>query len=91
MPGVTGRPRLRSVSAFPSTETVVSACEQLYETSLSLDIALVVGGRALTEEVRRQIRYAAYCDTLDHLVSFARTLLPAERREKLEQNAGGEP
>jgi methanogenic corrinoid protein MtbC1 len=66
-----------SVSAFSSSETLVADCDQLYETAVSHDAALVLGGRALSEEIRRKIRYSAYCDTLDHLVSFARTLMPA--------------
>lgn len=78
------RPRLFwvSVSAFPSPETLAADCDTLYETAVSHDSALVLGGRALSEEIRRQIRYSAYCDTLDHLVSFARTLLPAASRAK---------
>jgi MerR family transcriptional regulator, light-induced transcriptional regulator len=37
-------------------------------------VALVVGGRALTESLRQQMRYAAFCDTMQHLESFVHTL-----------------
>jgi excisionase family DNA binding protein len=37
-------------------------------------IALVVGGRALTSGLRKQISYSAFCDTMKHLESFATTL-----------------
>ena len=36
--------------------------------------ALVVGGRALTEELRQRMTYSAYCDTMQHIEAFARTL-----------------
>lgn len=36
--------------------------------------AIVVGGRALTEPVRVQMQFAAHCDNLKHLESFAATL-----------------
>lgn len=32
--------------------------------------AIVVGGRALTESIRREMEYAAYCDNLQHLEAF---------------------
>ena len=37
----------------------------------------VVGGRALTEEMRQQMKYATYCDNMQHLEGFAQTLLNA--------------
>lgn len=36
--------------------------------------ALVVGGRALNEGLRQQLTYSAYCDTMQHLEAFAKTL-----------------
>jgi methanogenic corrinoid protein MtbC1 len=42
--------------------------------------ALVVGGRALTPELRQQMSYSAFCDNLQHLEGFARALRrPASR------------
>lgn len=35
--------------------------------------AFVVGGRALHEGLRQQMKYSAYCDNMRHLESFART------------------
>ena len=40
-------------------------------------MALVVGGRALNEALRRELSYSAFCDTMQHLDAFARTLLRA--------------
>jgi MerR family transcriptional regulator, light-induced transcriptional regulator len=46
------------------------------------DVAVVVGGRALSESLRQQMQYAAYCDNLQHLEAFAKALKrsPAEGR-----------
>lgn len=38
------------------------------------DVAFVVGGYALTEEVRQKMKFSAYCDTMQHLEGFAQTL-----------------
>ena len=43
-----------------------------------LEVAFVVGGRALNESLRKRMRYAAYCDNMQHLQSFAQTLLGAK-------------
>jgi len=46
---------------------------------------VAVGGRALTEPLRRQMQYAAFCDNLQHLEAFARSVLPAAKKR------GGKP
>lgn len=46
----------------------------IYEAAQSCGAAVVVGGRALTDEYRRSMVYSMFCDTLKHLESFARTL-----------------
>jgi MerR family transcriptional regulator, light-induced transcriptional regulator len=70
------RPRLfwLSVSTIPSIPDFLAGYAKLYETAVECSVPVVVGGRALTEEIRRAIQYAAYGDTLRHLISFARTL-----------------
>ena len=42
--------------------------------SVNPSVPLVVGGRVLTESLRRKMRYTAYCDNLQHLEAFANTL-----------------
>lgn len=42
--------------------------------------AIVVGGFAMRGEIRQQIRYSAFCDTMQHLEQFARTLRGAAAR-----------
>lgn len=70
------RPRLfwLSVSALPSTGEFLSAYSDIYAAARTAGVAVVVGGRALTDDVRQRMEYAAFCDTLRHVVAFARTL-----------------
>jgi methanogenic corrinoid protein MtbC1 len=63
-----------SVSTFASAREFREGYAILHARAVELGIPVALGGRALTEEVRREIQYSAYCDTLAHLVSFSRTL-----------------
>lgn len=69
------RPRLfyLSVSYIADPEIFVDAADALYETAGDNNSAFVVGGRALSDSVRKQMRYSAYCDTMQHLEAFAET------------------
>jgi methanogenic corrinoid protein MtbC1 len=66
-----------SVSSTLGIAGFLEAYGTIYSKAVSLGVPLVVGGRALGEDVRRQIQYSAYCDTIGHLVSFVRTLKSA--------------
>jgi len=70
------RPQLLwvSVSSIESVPQFLDEYARLYETAAELGTAVAVGGRALTEEIRQQMVYSAYCDTLRHLVTFVATL-----------------
>ena len=70
------RPRLLwvSVSCIESNSVFLEEYARLYEAATEVGAAIVVGGRALTAELRQQMAYSAYCDTLKHLVTFAATL-----------------
>lgn len=46
----------------------------LSQACASAGTALIVGGRALTEDLRHRMTYSAYCDTMQHLEAFAKTL-----------------
>ena len=46
----------------------------LSQCCTSMGTALVVGGRALSDDLRKRMSYSAYCDTMQHLEAFARTL-----------------
>lgn len=71
------RPRLfwLSVSAFPSREQFLADYGMLQEAAAAHRVALAVGGRDLDASLREQMTYSAYCDTMGHLVSFAKTLV----------------
>ncbi len=51
--------------------------------------ALVVGGRALVEPVRQRMTYSAFCDTMQHLESFAKPLSRSLRQEEKAASPGG--
>jgi MerR family transcriptional regulator, light-induced transcriptional regulator len=69
------RPRLfwLSVSHIADEAQFLREYDELYEVAGDRT-ALVVGGRALVEPLRKQMRYAAFCDNLQHLEAFVRTL-----------------
>ncbi len=75
------RPRIFwiSCSYIEREDTFLRDYLQLYD-SFGSDVAFVVGGRALTEPLRQKMKYAAYCDNMQHLESFARTLRDASVR-----------
>lgn len=50
------------------------------EEELRGEVAIVVGGRALSSELRSQMIFSAHCDRLSHLEAFARTLLRSRAR-----------
>jgi excisionase family DNA binding protein len=70
------RPQLLwvSVSFIESVPQFLEEYARLYETAAEMGTAVAVGGRALTEEIRQQMVYSAYCDTLRHLVTFVAAL-----------------
>jgi MerR family transcriptional regulator, light-induced transcriptional regulator len=70
------RPQLLwvSVSSIDAVPQFLEEYARLYETAAELGTAVAVGGRALKDEIRQQMSYSAYCDTLRHLVTFVATL-----------------
>lgn len=77
------RPRLLwvSVSCIESIPAFLDEYSGLYRAATETGAAVVVGGRALTAEIRQQMTYAAYCDTLRHLVAFAASLAAMDERQ----------
>lgn len=90
------QPRLfwLSVSHVPDTAAFLEGYADLYKATAS-KIALVVGGRELTEPLRQQMKYASYCDNLQHLESFVatlsdipRTLQPRDPNQRNDATSG---
>jgi len=63
-----------SVSHIDSRTAFLAEYAQLEHAAAAHQAALVVGGQALDECLRREMRYSAFCDTLRHLLSFTATL-----------------
>lgn len=70
------RPKLfwLSVSHICDEQRFLEETGQLFQVAQDNAAALVVGGRALNETVRKQMKYSAFCDTMQHLETFAATL-----------------
>lgn len=63
-----------SVSHIREGLDFVASFAALSQACTAVGTALVVGGRALTEDLRQQMNYSAYCDTMQHLEGFATSL-----------------
>ena len=70
------KPRLMwlSVSWVKSVSTFVEEARRLCGCARQHGVALVVGGRALSEPIRQHLPYSAYGDNFQHLAAFAETL-----------------
>jgi methanogenic corrinoid protein MtbC1 len=62
-----------SVSYISNREQFLANYRALFD-QVKDRVAVVVGGKALDESMRRQMEYAAYCDNLQHLENFAEIL-----------------
>jgi excisionase family DNA binding protein len=74
-----------SVSHIREGLDLVNEFAALSRTCAAEGTALVVGGRALTDELRQQMSYSAFGDTMQHLAAFATTLhdgLTGRRRSR---------
>ena len=69
-----------SCSHLENVEEFLRGYSQFYDQH-SANVAFVVGGYALTEEIRQQMRFSAYCDSMEHLRGFAQTLLQSRSAE----------
>lgn len=69
-----------SVSAIRSTPEFLNEYGHLQEIAAAHGTAIAVGGRALSADIRQQMTYSAYCDTLRHLVTFANSIKKPSRK-----------
>lgn len=63
-----------SVSHFEDLETFRTEFGLLANACARHRIPLVAGGRVLTSSVRRQLEFACFCDTMQHLERFAESI-----------------
>jgi methanogenic corrinoid protein MtbC1 len=66
-----------SVSHIREGLDFVTEFATLSRACTSNGTALVVGGRALTDDLRQRLTYSSFCDTMQHLEAFARALIPS--------------
>jgi excisionase family DNA binding protein len=59
-----------SVSAIDDAATFIDGQRRMAD-ALEENVPLLVGGRALTDEIRPKLHYTAYCDSLRNLVELA--------------------
>lgn len=97
------QPRLcwLSVSHIDDESRFLREYEAFFEAA-QRKVPVVVGGKALSESLRRQMHFSAYCDNLSHLEGFAAAAWPNETkrrrkkpvqaplRPKTSQRAGGQ-
>ena len=79
------RPKLfwLSVSHIRDGLDFVTEFAALSQACVTAGTALAVGGRALTADLRTRMTYSAYCDNMQHLEAFAKTLCrPLARKKK---------
>jgi methanogenic corrinoid protein MtbC1 len=69
------RPKLfwLSCSHIADETAFLAGYRELYD-DFGMEVAFVVGGYALTESIRQQMKYSAYCDNMQHFEGFAQTL-----------------
>ena len=63
-----------SVSCIDDTEYFIYTCNQLHNIAAEHRTALVLGGCALGESLRKQLSYTVYCDNFKDLANFASSL-----------------
>lgn len=77
------RPRLfwLSVTHIEDHTDFIAGCNALAQYATEHNAAFVVGGQALTKSVRAELKYSAFCDNLQHLLTFSKTLWDADSAE----------
>jgi hypothetical protein len=71
-----------SVSHVRDDAEFLAGYRELHDTARELGTAMVVGGQALGRELRHQMSYASFCDTVRQLDDFARAFRGTENAIK---------
>lgn len=68
-----------SVSWYAAEAALEESVERLHRACVDTGTALVLGGRALGDEVRRRLRCSAFCDDLAQVQDLAAALAPGAK------------
>lgn len=79
-----------SVTSIRDTDQFIANLNGLFDTASSCGCALVVGGQALTTDIRQCLRYTTCCDNFCHLEAFAKSIRP-QRANTTAKAAGSVP
>ncbi len=63
-----------SVSYFEDEEEFIHDFNELQIHAQESNVPLVVGGMALNNDIRQRINYSGFCDNLQHLITFVKTI-----------------
>ena len=74
-----------SVGSVPNEQLFLEHYDQVQKTATQHGAKIVVGGRALTIELRKHMQYHFAGETLAHLASFV-AALPIEHKPSIEQD-----
>ncbi len=64
------------VPSVTSPGELLESWTALHSRAAELGVPIVVGGKALTEDLPKDMQFTARCDIMRHLVSFAKALEP---------------
>lgn len=64
-----------SASHIVNEQTFVDSMQQVYKRVEEHQAVLAIGGRALSEDLRRRFSYTVHCDDMQSFVNYSKTLL----------------
>lgn len=79
-----------SVSAIRDEVEFVEGMQELFNVCERRKTRIAIGGVALTAEIRKQLKYHSFCDTMGHLYDYATSLLPSEKSAPSNKNTASE-
>ena len=71
-----------SVSHIADTNEFVSDYMSVFDAAYSRDVAVVIGGQALTEALSKRLRFTSHCSNMSQLADFARALYSGAAAEQ---------
>lgn len=73
-----------SVSYIEDHARFIDEVQSLYDTAIANGVAVAIGGRELTSELRSKLSYSTCCDSFHNLEQFAATIAAVVQRSRVE-------